>query len=195
MQDVPINAPNAIGPRIDFCAVPVRDPICQSVIPQKYENSVCSTCPLKIPLGLLQLVNSSNCLRCHRLQQCDHEPCFMQHLVLHSSVSRCSAGNAGMTLINHPLWFPLRESLGSFPHPLLSTSKIHPWETPPRKIGADLRQRIRSRIEGDLPAPFRRRARFSNPAGPLKGETRVSNLGHVGGIFHGVCCAFQLPQN
>ena len=22
----------------------------------------------------------------------------------------------GMTLINHPLWFPLRESLGSFPH-------------------------------------------------------------------------------
>ena len=28
-----------------------------------------------------------------------------------------------MTLINHPLWFPSRKSLGSFPHSLLSTSK------------------------------------------------------------------------
>ena len=35
-----------------------------------------------------------------------------------------SAGNEGMTPINHPLWFPLRESPGSFPHSLLSTSQI-----------------------------------------------------------------------
>ena len=30
-----------------------------------------------------------------------------------------SVGNEGMTLVNHALWFPLRESLGSFPHSLL----------------------------------------------------------------------------
>ena len=30
-----------------------------------------------------------------------------------------------MTLINHPLWVPLRGSLGSFPRSLLSTSKIN----------------------------------------------------------------------
>ena len=38
----------------------------------------------------------------------------------------CSAGNEGMTPVNHPLRFPLRESLGSFLKPwviLLSTSK------------------------------------------------------------------------
>ena len=35
----------------------------------------------------------------------------------------CSVGNEGMTPINHPLWFHLGESLGSFAHSLLSTSK------------------------------------------------------------------------
>ena len=30
----------------------------------------------------------------------------------------CSAGNEGMTLVNHPLWFHFRGPLGSFPHSL-----------------------------------------------------------------------------
>ena len=33
----------------------------------------------------------------------------------------------GMTPIKHLLWFPLRESAGSFPHSLLSTSKARKW--------------------------------------------------------------------
>ena len=32
------------------------------------------------------------------------------------------AGNEGMPLTNHALWFPLREPLASFPHSLLSTN-------------------------------------------------------------------------
>ena len=47
----------------------------------------------------------------------------------------CSVGNEGMRNgmipINHSLWLPLRESLGSFPHSLLSTSKICPLSYPP----------------------------------------------------------------
>ena len=35
-----------------------------------------------------------------------------------------SAGNEGMILVNHSLWLPSRESLGSFPHSPLSTSTL-----------------------------------------------------------------------
>ena len=53
----------------------------------------------------------------------------------------CSAGNEGMTPINHPLWLPFRGPLGSFPHSLQSTSKILPsvlgfrfcWNPPSQK--------------------------------------------------------------
>ena len=38
-------------------------------------------------------------------------------------ICSCSAGSEAMAPTNHPLWFPLWESLGSFPHSLLSTGK------------------------------------------------------------------------
>ena len=35
----------------------------------------------------------------------------------------CSAGNEGLTPINHPPWLPFRETPGSFPHSLLIAAR------------------------------------------------------------------------
>ena len=60
--------------------------------------------------------------RCYRrlLRSCARRRSW--HHFNRCSTCWCSAGNEGMTPINHPLWFPLRESPGSFLHSLLSTS-------------------------------------------------------------------------
>ena len=60
----------------------------------------------------------------HTTSGCGELPEFLNFRFLREHSCWCSAGDKEMTPINHPLWNPLRGLPGSFPHSLLSTSKI-----------------------------------------------------------------------
>ena len=81
----------------------IRAPSASPLIPASPRGE----CPH--PAASFLLPSSCSALRKPRLRK--RQPCW------------CSTGNEGMTLINHPLCLLLRESLGSFPHSRLSTSK------------------------------------------------------------------------